>query len=201
MLLPFILLLTAPAIELLIQLNKLLVFPESWASMEAWMQKQEANAEILLQTFMRMDGMWELTLNLFMIALIPALGEELLFRGVIQRLMAKWSQNPHIGILVAAILFSAMHMQFYGFMPRLALGALFGYLFLWSGTLWIPIFAHMLFNGTQVVLAYTGHIDVEDLSNGLTEATPIYITVGAVILLIALLFVYRRLSNYESEYS
>ncbi len=89
-----------------------------------------------------------------MIALLPALGEELLFRGVAQRLLANWSGNAHVAVWVAAILFSAIHMQFLGFVPRLCMGAALGYLFLWSGNRWYPIIAHFANNAMAVVIVY-----------------------------------------------
>jgi membrane protease YdiL (CAAX protease family) len=88
-----------------------------------------------------------------MIGIIPAIGEELLFRGVIQRIFTEWTKNIHWGIWISAILFSALHLQFYGFVPRAILGAIFGYLLVWSGNLWLPVLAHFI-NNTVAVIAY-----------------------------------------------
>jgi len=92
--------------------------------------------------------------NLFMIALIPALGEEFLFRGVLQRIFGEWFKNPHLAVWLAAILFSLAHYQFLGFMPRIILGALFGYIFLWTGNIWMPILAHFVNNTVGVIYYY-----------------------------------------------
>lgn len=84
-------------------------------------------------------------------ALCPAITEEFFFRGALQRLIGKWNPNPHFVIWNAAILFSAFHLQFYGFIPRMLLGAYLGYLLLWTRSIWIPIFAHFINNATAVI--------------------------------------------------
>jgi hypothetical protein len=143
-----------PIINHLVEINQNLSFPESLKSIEQWMSQKEENANQIMVEFLKADNISALLLNLFMIAVLPAVGEELLFRGVLQRLIGKWLKNKHVGIFLAAVLFSAMHLQFYGFLPRLALGILFGYLFLWSGTLWLPIMAHFINNATAVIAFY-----------------------------------------------
>lgn len=84
-------------------------------------------------------------------ALCPAITEEFFFRGALQRLIGKWNPNPHFVIWSAAILFSAFHLQFYGFIPRMLLGAYLGYLLLWTRSIWIPVFAHFINNATAVI--------------------------------------------------
>ena len=92
--------------------------------------------------------------NILIIAVIPALGEELLFRGVIQQLFLKWNGKVHLSIWLTAFIFSAVHMQFLGFFPRLILGAVLGYMLVWSGSLWLPIIAHFTNNAFAVVVTY-----------------------------------------------
>ena len=120
-----------------------------------------------------------------MIAILPALGEELMFRGVIQRILTNWTKNYHWGIWITAFLFSAMHMQFYGFLPRMALGAMFGYLLVWTGTMWVPILAHFVNNAMGVLGYYfigKGVIskDVEEWGTG-TEQLPLAIFSIAIV--------------------
>jgi len=91
---------------------------------------------------------------MLIVAVVPAVGEELLFRGVLQKIMIAWTKNPHFGVWITAFLFSALHLQFFGFFPRMLLGALFGYLFLWSKSLWLPILGHFINNGTVVLASY-----------------------------------------------
>jgi membrane protease YdiL (CAAX protease family) len=141
----------APFINLLGELNASMVFPEWLSGLESWMKNAEENAEMLTKAFLKVDSVGGLVFNLFMVALLPAVGEELLFRGVIQRIFTRWTRSYHWGIWIAAALFSALHMQFYGFVPRMLLGVLFGYLLVWSGSMWLPIIAHFLNNAIAVI--------------------------------------------------
>jgi len=152
----------------------------------------EDAAKVMIEKFMKVDSFGGLMFNIFMIAVLPALGEELMFRGVIQRIFSNWTKNYHWGIWITAFLFSAMHMQFYGFLPRMALGAMFGYLLVWTGTMWVPILAHFV-NNLMGVLGYylidKGVIskDIEEWGTG-TEQIPLVIfslaTVGFLLFLI-----------------
>lgn len=135
-------------------INAEMHFPEWMSGVERWMRNAEDTAEKLTKAFLKVDNIGGLLLNLFMIAVLPALGEELLFRGVIQKLFSQITRNPHWGIWISATLFSALHMQFYGFLPRLLLGGMFGYLLVWSGSLWLPIIAHFINNAAAVILLY-----------------------------------------------
>ena len=103
--------------------------PSFFSSIENWMKYKEIEAEILTKQLLVMSSIEGLVINLIIIAVIPAVGEELIFRGCIQKIFTTWTNNYHLGIWIAAILFSAIHFQFYGFIPRMLLGALFGYLF------------------------------------------------------------------------
>ena len=118
------------------------------------MKASEEQAAALTEAFLKMSTPGELIFNLFMIALIPAIGEELLFRGIVQNIFSRWLKNNHAAVWFTAILFSAMHMQFYGFIPRLMLGAMLGYLLVWSGNLWWPIIAHFVNNAAAVIFSY-----------------------------------------------
>ncbi|MFP4619912.1 MAG: CPBP family intramembrane glutamic endopeptidase [Bacteroidales bacterium] len=143
-----------PFINFLSHLNQSLPFPESLESLEKYLINREEDAREMTHRFLDADNIQQLFVNLFMIAVLPAFGEEMVFRGILQKLFALWSRNIHWGILIAAILFSAMHIQFYGFLPRLALGLLFGYLFFWSGSIWLPILGHFVNNASAVVYYY-----------------------------------------------
>ncbi|MBP7728388.1 MAG: CPBP family intramembrane metalloprotease [Bacteroidia bacterium] len=143
-----------PLINLLGDLNSKMHLPSFLAPVEQWMRDSEDKAAVLTEAFLDMPDPGALLFNLFMIALLPAIGEEWLFRGVVQRLFSEWSGKKQVGIWAAALLFSAMHLQFYGFVPRLLLGALLGYLLLWSGSIWLPMLAHFLNNAAAVIAAY-----------------------------------------------
>jgi len=145
---------TLPVINLLIELNEAMRLPEWLHGIETWIQETETKAMELTETFLAIDSWGEFIFNMVMIAMLPAIGEELLFRGLLQRLFNDWFKNIHFAIILAGFLFGAMHLQFYGILPRMALGVLFGYLFYWSGSLWIPIFAHFLNNGVAITISY-----------------------------------------------
>jgi hypothetical protein len=159
-----------PFINYLAQWNSSLELPSDIGD---WMRSKEEQAGAITAMFLDMPSIGHLLFNIFMIAMLPALGEELIFRGVIQRGIHRFSGNPHVAIWLAAILFSAIHFQFLGFVPRMLMGAALGYLFFWSGNLWYPIIAHFANNGLAVVLAYGiqhGSIDEEIEMAGMDNA-------------------------------
>lgn len=143
-----------PLINLLAHLNTQISLPDFMSPIEDWMKQAEESAKQLTETFLRADTIADLLFNLFVIAVIPAIGEELLFRGVVQRLFAEWTRNKHAGIWISAIIFSAMHLQFFGFIPRMMLGVMFGYMLIWSGRMWIPITAHFVNNAVAVLVYF-----------------------------------------------
>ena len=149
-----IILVSSPMINMLAELNSKLALPEFLSGLENWMRSSEDSANEITQLFLKTDSIWGLLFNIFMIGIIPAIGEELLFRGIIQRIFTDWTKNYHWGIWISAILFSALHLQFYGFIPRAILGAIFGYMLVWSGNLWFPIIAHFVNNSTAVIAYY-----------------------------------------------
>lgn len=183
-----------PVINLTGQLNSNLQLPEWLSGLETWMKNTEEKAAQLTETFLKVDGFAGLFFNIFMIAFLPAIGEELLFRGVIQRIFTRWTKNSHWGIWIAAILFSALHMQFYGFIPRLLLGALFGYLLVWSGSMWLPIAAHFVNNTVAVIGMYMidkGTIKPEFEEIGATGDS-IYLSVVSIAFVALLLWLIKR---------
>ncbi|RZL57191.1 MAG: CPBP family intramembrane metalloprotease [Pedobacter sp.] len=149
-----IMLLGAPLLELIASLNQKMVLPDFLKGLELWMKEKEEQAAVLTKQLLVMRTYADLTINLLMIAVIPAVGEELLFRGGVQNIFTRWFGNPHTAIWITAIIFSVIHIQFFGFFPRLLLGALFGYLLLWGKNIWLPIFAHFMNNGTAVLMAF-----------------------------------------------
>ena len=139
-----------PAINLLADLNGRVKLPESLDFIEQKLKAYEEQATLLTERFLQADNVWQLLLNIGLMALLPALAEELSFRGTLQQILG----NRHMAIWLTAIIFSAIHMQFYGFIPRMLMGAMFGYVFMWSGCLWIPIVMHFTNNGLAVIAYY-----------------------------------------------
>ncbi|TVQ16224.1 MAG: CPBP family intramembrane metalloprotease [Bacteroidetes bacterium] len=143
-----------PLINYIMELNAQMHFPESLRGVEDWMRRYEETAERTTIAFLSVDTLSGLLFNIFMVAVIPAIGEELMFRGVLLRIFNRWTGSYHWGVLITAIIFSAIHMQFFGFFPRFLLGLLFGYLVVWSGSLWPAIIAHFINNAAAVTFFY-----------------------------------------------
>jgi membrane protease YdiL (CAAX protease family) len=139
-----------PAIEFLSNLNQKMVLPP-WLK---WMRDSEDNAQKLMDVMLQMKTVPGLVFDVLLIGLVPAVIEEFMFRGVLQTIFLRWTKNTHVAIWITAILFSAFHMEFFGFLPRLLLGALFGYFVAWSGSIWPAVWAHFLNNATAVVATY-----------------------------------------------
>jgi len=151
----------APLVGLLSQLNGLVHLP-------SWAMAMENEGMVLTRAFLKVDTLNGLLFNIFLVGLLPAFAEELFFRGLLQRLFAEWTKNIHAGIWISAAVFSAVHFQFLGFLPRMFLGALFGYLFYFSSSIWVSMTAHFINNSIGVVAYYLfvkGSIKVDPLSS------------------------------------
>lgn len=122
----------SPLIDVLSTWNQGLQLPKSLRSIEDWMINTEKAAEVATNTLLNTDSWGGFFMNIIIIAIMAGIGEELMFRGVIQKILIGWTKNIHLGILYTAIIFSAIHFQFYGFVPRMILGMVLGYLYIWS---------------------------------------------------------------------
>ena len=142
-----------PAINLLADWNSRIELPESLGFIEQKMRLMEEAAAALTERFMQADSIGGLLINIGLMALLPALSEELSFRGTLQQILGR-NSSTHLAVWITAFVFSAIHMQFYGFIPRMLMGALFGYVFIWTGCLWIPIVMHFTNNGIAVLVHY-----------------------------------------------
>lgn len=142
-----------PFNEILIGWNKGITLPKAFSTVEHWMiQKEQAN-QLLVAKLTAIESFDQLITLLVVSALIASVGEEVFFRGIIQNKLIQGTKNNHLGIWLTAALFSAVHLQFYGFFPRLALGAIFGYLYVFSGNLWVPILVHFI-NNSLFILSF-----------------------------------------------
>lgn len=149
-----------PALNLIVSWNESMHLPEFMSGIEEWMRANEDSAMEATKKILSINTFGSLIATVFLVGALTGVGEELTFRGIIQKLISeKWS-NPHIAIWVTAILFSAIHLQFFGFFPRMLLGAFFGYLLIWSRSIWLPIYAHFLNNSIAVVAAYMLNINL-----------------------------------------
>ena len=181
-----------PAINLLADLNNRIELPESLDSIEQKMRAMEEAAAALTEQFLKADNFGILLINLGLMALLPAFAEELSFRGTLQQILG----NKHLAIWLTAIVFSAIHMQFYGFIPRMLMGAMFGYIFVWTGSLWVPIVMHFT-NNSLAVIAYYLLDGIEENGKNYADTfgagTTWYIgVISLVITSLGLLIFYRR---------
>lgn len=169
----------------------------SWLSgIENWMLEKEETASYLTGILIEAETLPVLLLNLFVIAFLPAIGEEFLFRGVLQQIFQKMFRSGHTAVWITAILFSSIHLQFYGFLPRLILGLVFGYLFYWGRSMWLPVIAHFINNAIPVISSYfMGWNQTGNKAEELAE-TSIFLILGAAVGCIFILLYFRN--NYNS---
>ena len=149
-----ILFFSAPVFEQAIKLNEQMKLPAALSGIENWMKVKEAEQARLTDLLLSETSYTGLITNLLVVAVIAAIGEEFLFRGCVQHILTRWLKNPHAAIWLTAVIFSAIHLQFYGFLPRMLLGALFGYLLFWGKNIWLPVLAHFINNATATVSAF-----------------------------------------------
>ncbi len=180
-----------PVINLLSWLNEKLTLPSWAAAVESWMQTYEEQAQEFTQKLIDGGGVCPYLSNLLVIALMAAIAEEFLFRGTLQRIISQWKTNHHAVIWLVAILFSAFHLQFYGFLPRMILGAYFGYLLWWSKSIWLPVCAHFFNNAISVTLMSSDAVsDSEFVTAEIGDDHIVYYGVLALVSLI--LFVWTN---------
>jgi|688.fasta_scaffold13658_5 hypothetical protein len=188
-----IMLAASPALEYTTLLNKGMKLPSFLKEVEAWMLQQELKMEFLTKKFIVMNSFSALLVNLLMLAIIPAFGEELIFRGGFQPIFTRWFRNYHVAIWLTAIIFSSIHFQFYGFFPRMFLGALFGYLFVWSGSLWLPILGHFLNNALAVFTAFWYQqqgLSIDKMFES-EPSSPALISISLIIFIVSIRYFYR----------
>lgn len=181
-------LLINPTISLTHLLNQQMELPSFMGGIEQWMRSQEEEMERLTRLLLSEKGIFPLIANLLVIALAAGITEEFLFRGALQRVLERWTTNHHLMIWIAAALFSAFHMQFYGFLPRMLLGAYFGYLLYWSRNIWIPVFAHFTNNALAVVCMSDEQLKQNEFVSG--EITPPNLLPYLVMAIMGLAFFY-----------
>ena len=153
-----------PFVSLTSELNMQFSLPESMDRLMQWMQTTEEAANSLMFSFLDTTDPVVILYNIFLIAIVPAVGEELLFRGGIQSLLIRWLKNHHVAIIATAILFSAMHMQFLTFLPRFVLGLVLGYLMVYGRSIWYSIIGHFTNNFLSLVVFHYYRITKPDVN-------------------------------------
>lgn len=185
---------SSPIIEVLSNLNQRLALPHFLKGLEDWMRTKETQAEQAQNLMLKMNTIGDLISNLLLVGLLTAIAEEFMFRGVVQTIFVRWTRNPHAAIWITAILFSAFHVEFYGFLPRLMLGVFFGYFVYWSGSIWTSVWAHFINNGTAVVITYLFQHKKISISPDDQHVFNYSAYVLSIIITVFLLYSYRTVS-------
>ena len=175
-----------PFTGLLVEWNESLKLPPGFESIELWAREKEDFLKELTELLTRLDNPFELGVGMLVIALIPAIGEELVFRGYLQNKLSRITNSPHLAIWLSAFLFSAIHFQFYGFLPRMILGALFGYLYLISGQFHLPVVAHFTNNGLTLILIYLKNKGFINFDIESEESIPVYVGLISICMTVGL---------------
>lgn len=198
----FLLALTAlivsmPVMNLIVNLNEQLSLPEALSGLEEWMRQAETKAQDSVKILLGTSSVLSLVINLLIVGVLAGVSEEIFFRGALQRVLATSSINHHCAIWLSALIFSAFHLQFFGFFPRLLLGAYFGYLLYWSKSLWLPIIAHTLNNSLVVFTMWLGEVKgdktMEAIDNwGMDSPTLILASIIMTFFTLRYMYRYRR---------
>ena len=194
-----IMIVVQPLVELTGKWNAAFPFPEAFGIAD-WIKQTEEQGAVVTKVFLKADTVSVFLLNIFIMAFLPALGEEIFFRGMIQQYMTKAVKNVYIAIVITAIIFSAFHFQFMGFLPRMLLGIILGCIFVWSGSIWLSVFAHFLNNGAAVTLDYLsqrGIINEEQLET--VASDNIMVIMLSFVLLGMLMFVLYKQRKQELQ--
>lgn len=180
------------AISPITEWNMTFEFPESMKAFGNWAREQEDKLGEMTEFLTNFESVGGFLLGLLVIAVIPAIGEEFVFRGLIQNELWRGSRNIHAAIWASAFLFSAIHLQFFGFLPRLLLGALFGYLYYWSGNLLIPILAHFFNNGFSLTMIYLQSLGLSKIDMEDETSAPLSLVAVCAVAVFALLYFFKR---------
>lgn len=178
------------------ELNKLIPLSNS---LKIKFEKLEQDYEKQVMIFANMKTFGDYFLSMIMIAILPAIFEELLFRGALQKLLIDWFKTPHIAILVTSILFSAIHFSFYGFLPRMILGMVLGYLYFFGKSIWLNILMHFINNGVAITAMYFAIKNGKSATETMKESFPIWVLIIVIPAMIGLLFIYKRVSEKNNS--
>jgi len=194
-----------PLINFLNELNAHLSLPDWLSSVQQWMRNSEDQATKITEAFLATTNLSGVVKNVLMIGVLPAIGEELLFRGVVQQLLKRIYKNSHAAIWISAALFSALHLQFFGFLPRLILGVMFGYMLEWSGTLWLPMISHFVNNATAVIafgLVKDGTITANlDKTGTMADHSSSLVILSVIMLALLFRFLYQNREASQAQTS
>jgi uncharacterized protein len=188
-----------PVVGLANELNSYMILPHWLNGTEQWMKDMELKSGQITDAFLSTTSIGGLLANILIIAILPALAEEFLFRGALAKLIRDWTRNTHVAVILSSLIFAAIHLQFYGFLPRFLMGVALAYLFFWSGSLWLPILAHFTNNFLSVIVEFLfrkGLIGTNAENFGMKNAA--WLTLASLVLVTALLYYIRKSTSLKS---
>ncbi|MDE5857703.1 MAG: CPBP family intramembrane metalloprotease [Muribaculaceae bacterium] len=190
---------SVPAMNMLVEWNNSIELPDSLSEVAAQMRAMEDAAEKSVEILMGGTSIGSLIISILIIGVMAGFSEELFFRGALQRILS-FSTNAHVAIWVTAFIFSAFHLQFFGFFPRLLLGAFFGYLLYWSGSLWLPIAAHVFNNSIVAIVQWMRQrqligVDLDKVGSNPGETPDMILFIISIILTLVAIFILYHISQ------
>ena len=182
-----------PAMNWLVAWNASLSLPEAMKPVEQWMRAQENAAQEATDTLLSGSSVWALIASVVCVGLLTGLGEEMFFRGALQRICCDGMRRRHLAVWTAAFVFSTLHFQFFGFVPRLVLGAFFGYAYLWSGSLWVPVIGHALNNSAVVAFMWMGNNSIDAAAMGEAGSQSAVVAIVSAAVTVAMMVAYKKI--------
>lgn len=180
------------------EINENMVLPESMKGLEVWLKGMEDQLAKATKFFTTFTSFWQFLIAFLVIAVIAGIGEELLFRGLLMRKLFLGTKNIHVAIWLSGFIFALIHFQFYGILPRMMLGVLFGYLYAWTGNIWVPIIAHIFNNGMAVITMYLYNLGIIKTDLESIDHVPMPIVLFSLVATIGLLFLFRNYMESKS---
>ncbi|WP_198170092.1 CPBP family intramembrane glutamic endopeptidase [Mucilaginibacter arboris] len=195
----FIMLVSSPLMEMLINFNQKMVLPQALKGLERWMRNMEDTASQQTEILLKMKSSVNFLVNLLMIAILPAIAEEFIFRGCFQQIFTGWTKSIHWGVWLSAALFSAIHFQFFGLLPRMLLGVFFGYFAAWSGSIWPGVLGHFLNNGTALVVSYLYQLKLIKVNPDEQQMFDWKSYSFSILLTLILFLTYKKVSQTQNQ--
>lgn len=180
------------------ELNENFVFPESMKGLETVLKGMEEQLAKATKFFTTFTSFWQFILAFIVIAIIAGVGEELVFRGLLMRKLFLGIKNIHVAIWLAGFIFAVIHFQFYGILPRMMLGVLFGYLYYWTGNIWVPIIAHIFNNGLAIIIMYLYNLKIVKTDLESIDHVPMPIVIFSLVATIGLMFLFKNYIQTQS---
>ncbi len=186
-----ILILTFPLSGALAELNNIIPIPKDWAIKFKAMEDSRAIQEAAL---ININTFPKYLISLVVIGLLPGLFEEVCFRAGLQNIFIRWFKGPWVAVIVTSIIFSIIHISYYGFLVRFGLGIILGFVFYYSGNLWLSVLFHFLYNGLQVTALYAMSFSGKKSPKDIEQNFPLWVGIIALFLIIYLFKKFREYS-------